>query len=232
MILHAGRGVKWTTMDDNRAARSNRSTSTPTTSQSSSGRAPARSIGNPAHVHPAKPRAESMSATYNAWQQPPQSARNPMPSVTIRGGFLRQQKTNEQNDRVLLHFVKPFTLFPWHRVWHFRPRSLFRGITPTTAPGAGRRGRRPLPRPTPHTHGRARRPRRAAPTGTPTGTRAVRASAVLHTEGPVSAPRAEGGAGTSRARPSSNGGRPRHLPNGSPNEDRPHYSARNVQPMR
>ena len=48
-----------------------------------------------------------------------------MPSVTIRGGFLRQQKTNEQNDRVLLHFVKPFTLFPWHRVWHFRPRSFF-----------------------------------------------------------------------------------------------------------
>ena len=111
------------------------------------------------------PRAESMSATYNAWQQPPQSARNPMPSVTIRGGFLRQQKTNEQNDRVLLHFVKPFILFPWHRVWHFRPRSFFWGITPTTAPGAGRRGRRPLPRPTPHTHGRARRPRRAAPTG-------------------------------------------------------------------
>ena len=167
------------------------------------------------------PRAESMSATYNAWQQPPQSARNPMPSVTIRGGFLRQQKTNEQNDRVLLHFVKPFTLFPWHRVWHFRPRSFFRGITPTTAPGAGRRGRRPLPRPTPHTHGRARRPRRGAPTGTPTGTRAVRASAVLHTEGPVSAPRAEGGAGTSRARPSSNGDRPRHLPNGSPNGNSP-----------
>lgn len=35
-----------------------------------------------------------------------------MPSVTIRGGFLRQQKTNEQNDRVLLHFAKPFILFP------------------------------------------------------------------------------------------------------------------------
>ena len=30
---------------------------------------------------------------------------------------------------------------------------------------AGRRGRRPLPRSTPHPHGRARRPRRAAPTG-------------------------------------------------------------------
>ena len=43
-----------------------------------------------------------------------------MPSVTIRGGFLRQQKTNEQNDRVLLHFVKPFILFPWHLVWHLR----------------------------------------------------------------------------------------------------------------
>ena len=34
----------------------------------------------------------------------------------------------------------------------------------------------------------------------------------LHTEGPVSAPRAEGGAGTSRARPSSNGDSPHHLP--------------------
>ena len=33
----------------------------------------------------------------------------------------------------------------------------------------------------------------------------------LHTEGPVSAPRAEGGAGTSRARPSSNGDSPRLL---------------------
>ena len=43
----------------------------------------------------------------------------------------------------------------------------------------------------------------------------------LHTEGPVSAPRAEGGAGTSRARPSSNGDRPRLLPNGSPNGDNP-----------
>ncbi len=32
---------------------------------------------------------------------------------------------------------------------------------------AGRRGRRPLPRSTPHPHGRARRPRRAAPTGRP-----------------------------------------------------------------
>lgn len=42
-------------MDDNRAARSNRSTSTPTTSQSSSGRAPAKPAKTPAHVHPAKP---------------------------------------------------------------------------------------------------------------------------------------------------------------------------------
>ena len=32
---------------------------------------------------------------------------------------------------------------------------------------AGRRGRRPLPRSTPHPHGRARRPRRAAPTERP-----------------------------------------------------------------
>ena len=42
---------------------------------------------------------------------------------------------------------------------------------------AGRRGRRPLPRSTPHPHGRARRPRRAVahgtPSGTPTGTRAA-----------------------------------------------------------
>ena len=40
------------------------------------------------------------------------------------------------------------------------------------------------------------------------GTRAVRASAVLNTEGSISAPRAEGGAGTSRAKPSSNGDSP------------------------
>ena len=42
---------------------------------------------------------------------------------------------------------------------------------------AGRRGRRPLPRSTPHPHGRARRPRRAVAhgttSGTPTGTRAA-----------------------------------------------------------
>ena len=46
---------------------------------------------------------------------------------------------------------------------------------------AGRRGRRPLPRSTPHPHGRARRPRRAVahgtPSGTPTGARAAGTSA-------------------------------------------------------
>ena len=204
MILHAERGVKWTAMDDNRTARSNRSTSTPTTSQSSSGRTPARSIGNPAHVHPAKPpcrihvrhlqcmvTASSISAESDA--------------VRYHSRRLPETAENERTER------------PCSAAFRQAFHSLSLAPCMAFAPRAGRRGRRPLPRPTPHTHGRARRPRRAAPTGTPTGTRAVRASAVLHTEGPVSAPRAEGGAGTSRARPSSNGDRPRHLPNGSPN---------------
>ena len=95
---------------------------------------------------------------------------------------------------------------------------------------AGRRGRRPLPRahgagPKYAPHGRARRPRRAAymetPTGTPSGARAAedvgpyhgitwcrpvpRTHPSAHGVGSVSASRAEGGAGTSRASPSATG---------------------------
>ena len=47
-----------------------------------------------------------------------------------RGGFLRRQKTNEQNVCVLLRFVKSFNRFFYHRVWHFRPGSLFWGTIP------------------------------------------------------------------------------------------------------
>ena len=70
---------------------------------------------------------------------------------------------------------------------HGLPRCRQPGCKWDTHGHAGRRGRRPLPRSTPHPHGRARRPRRAVahgtPSGTPTGTRAA------EDVGPYHAPR-------------------------------------------
>ena len=43
------------------------------------------------------------------------------------GSFLRQKKTNEQNDSVLLRFVKPFNLFFKYRVWHVFTSLSFKG---------------------------------------------------------------------------------------------------------
>ena len=46
------------------------------------------------------------------------------------GSFLRQKKTNEQNDSVLLRFVKPFNLFFKYCVGHFSTSLSFKGIAP------------------------------------------------------------------------------------------------------
>ena len=46
------------------------------------------------------------------------------------GSFLRQKKTNEQNDSVLLRFVKPFNLFFKYCVGHFSTSLSLKGIAP------------------------------------------------------------------------------------------------------
>ena len=52
------------------------------------------------------------------------------------GSFLRQKKTNEQNDSVLLRFVKPFNLFFKYCVGHFSTSLSFKGIAPQTESNA------------------------------------------------------------------------------------------------